>query len=196
MNIFARPDKLKADQLMTPHEYLARDTRSLFLYGVIAPIHIRGDIFGPVYLTDMILAMSETSVEPIKLYIDSPGGFISTGFALYDTMKTSKAPVHTIGRSCQSMAAVVLAAGAQGHRYVYKHTRVMLHLPSGSVSGDSDDVAIQSKEMETSKNKIIEALQECGVTKTRKDILKDINREYWMNAEEAVAYGLADHVIQ
>ena len=198
MEYFQRPDNIKKNELMGPHELLLRKNRSLFLYGIIAPIMLRSDAYSSMYTQDMILALDAQEHAPIKLYIDSPGGYVSSGFTLFDTMReVSKigSEIHTYGRSCQSMAVLILAAGTKGHRYVYKNTRIMLHLPSGNAEGDSDDIALQSKEINKNKSLLIDNLIECGATKSSKQILKDINKEYWMGAEEAIDYGIADKIV-
>lgn len=192
---FPRQNKLKSDQLMTPQEYLASE-RTLFLYGAIDEFIRRFDAFGPTMVMDSMLAFDKQSKDIIKLIIDSPGGYIHTGFALYDTIKSLNSTVATYGRNVQSMATIILAAGTKGHRYLYPSSRTMLHLPQAQLSGSSEDVKVQQKEVEFLKERMVDSLIACGAVKKRKDILKDIEREFWLSAEETIEYGIADKIVQ
>lgn len=193
-----RKDGLKSDQLLTIHEYLA-NKRVLFLYGPILGMfgqYARTDMFSPSNIADAMLALSLESDDPIYLVIDSEGGLVDEGFALYDMIKIIKCPVYTIGKKCYSMATILMSGGEQGHRYIFPNTRTMLHLPQGGASGDSEEIRIQAKEMKKVKDKLVQILQKNGVKKTAKQILRDIDREYWMTAEETVEYGIADHILE
>jgi len=165
-------------------EHLADNHRCLFLSGII------GD---SVDFHDMILAMDSLSHEPIKIFIYSGGGNIDPMFLLYDTFKMIKSPIITIGRYCASAAAVLLATGSK--RYLYPHAKVMLHLPAGQMGGDARDWDIQHKQMQQYKDKMVDILCECGVKKSRDEILADIDRDYWLEPHEAILYGLADEII-
>lgn len=177
------------------YEELAKN-RVLFLYGPIIGYGMRQDFFGPQAITDTLLLLEKRdSFSPIWLIIDSVGGSIPDGLMLYDAIKTTRAPVYTVGRNCYSMATLILAAGTLGHRFVYPNSAVMLHLPMGSIGGDAEDMDIQNKEMQKTKLLLVDLLLECGVKKDKKSILKDINRNYWMNADETIMYGLADNKI-
>lgn len=190
--LFEREGKVRKNQMVGPHEFLF-SKRILFLYGGIDIVRV--DFLGSTWLIDALLALDLKSDRPIKLVINSPGGIIEEGLILYDTIKSLRSPLYTIGRSCQSLAAIILASGTQGHRYLYPNSRIMLHLPFGVLSGDSEEVGIQTKELMQAKNKLVEILIDNGVPKTPKAILKDINREFWLSAEEAIKYGLADKII-
>ena len=192
---FPRENSLREDQMMTPYEFLG-NKRIVFCYGEIASFPYRMDNFSSSWLIDTMIALDQESQEPIKLIIDSPGGMISAGFTIYDTMKSLRSPVYTIGRNCQSMAVIILAAGMPGKRYLYPHSRIMLHLPVGQVSGDVEDVKLQTKEMDKIKDKIVEALIECGAKKSKNKILENINREFWMSPKEAIDYGIIDGIIE
>jgi len=198
MNIFERPGQLDNDKVMSTHELLARK-RILCLYGIISDYGSgytsRADMFSCFNIADTLLALDAEKVAPIRLFIDSPGGLVSSGMMLIDIIKLIKSPVYTIGKSCQSMAALVLASGEPGHRYVLPHARVMLHLPWGGTSGDAREIEIQAKEMNVLKEQLVQILIENGVRKTKKKILEDIDREFWMNAGEAIKYGVADEVL-
>lgn len=185
---------LRAEQIEGPESYLARERRALFLRGTITGVQDRWDPFSPVAVHDSILAMNyDDSKKPIYLFIESSGGLVGTGFVLYDVIRMSPAPIVTVGVNVASMAAVLLAAGTR--RLVYPHASVMLHLPQGGFSGDVKDLEIRTKEMGRIRDRIADAYIECGVDRTREQILKDIDREVWLNAEEAVAYGLADGIV-
>lgn len=194
-----REGDLKSDQMVLPHEYLANN-RVLFLYGPLSSMVSsaglnRSDAFSPDYLSDTILAMSSKSLDPIVLVIDSDGGMVRDGYTLYDTIKAVKAPVYTVGRGCLSMAAIILAAGSRGNRYLFPNAKVMIHMPFSKGGGDPKDWDIQSKEMQRIRNMIVNSLQENGVNKPINKILKDIDREYWMNSQEAIEYGIADQIV-
>ena len=191
---FPRKDQLRAEQMMTPHEYLLSH-RILFLYGIIDEYIKRFDAFGPTLVMDLLISLDKENNAPIKLVIDSPGGYINTGFALLDTIRTIKSPVRTYGRNVQSMGVMLLAAGEKGHRYVYPNSRIMLHLPIAQLSGSSEDIKMQQKEVEFLKEKIVDVLIECGAKKKKKDILKDIDREFWLSAKEGIEYGIVDQII-
>ena len=191
MKCFLRPEGSTDDQLAFPTEALFRK-RIVILDGVIGD-SLTG--FGYEML-DLLLALDTEAHEPIKLIIDSPGGITSVGFMLYDTIKTLYSPVYTIGRNCNSMAAIIMAAGEPGHRYVYPDSTIMLHLPFGQLQGDTVVIAIKQTEIEKTKARLVAMLRENGVKKTQEQILQDIDREHWMNGKEAIEYGLADKMVE
>lgn len=190
------------DQYEYATSYLTREKRFLFLRGVIAPATIRSDSFSPTSVADDILAMNvENSEAPITLFIDSPGGDVSTGFALYDVVKMSKAPIKTIALNAISMGTVILTAGVE--RLALPHARIMLHLPSGEIEGDVQQIKIRSELFQDLKEEIIDCYVERGVTaglvgktdkEIKKQLLKDVDREKWFTAEAALKYGLIDRV--
>lgn len=193
-----RKDNLREDQMETIYEFLSQN-RVLFLNGPITGAfgqYGRSDIFSSAVVADTILALGKLSNEPIYLVINSIGGTIDDGFVLYDTMKASLAPIYTVARNCYSMATVIFAAGEKGHRYIYPNAKIMLHLPSGIMGGDSEALAIQNKEMQKVKTKLVNVLIESGVTKPPKQVLRDIDREFWLDAKEAINYGLADKIVE
>ena len=154
---------------------------------------------------DDILALNKVSHEPITLLIDSPGGDVATGFLLYDLIRMSPSPIITIGQNCSSMATVLLAAGVK--RYVFPHGQLMLHLPSGALSGTVDEIDIRRSVLQKIKNELVNCYVECGVTaglpngdldkdKIHAKILKDIKEEFWVaDAEESIRYGLVDAIV-
>ena len=209
-----RDKTLTNDSYEFSQAYLTRTRRILFLRGIILPAYERMDVFSAASVGDDIMAMNiEDPVTPIYLYIDSPGGDVTSGLALYDIIKLSRAPVITVAISCASMATIVLAAGHE--RLSLSHSRAMMHLPSGGVQGDVDQIQIRSNLLQTIKAELVDLYIECGVTadcpkigakpafsstgKTKaqihKQILSDINREFWLNPISAQTYGLIDRVI-
>ena len=146
-------------------------------------------------VAQLLFLQMEDPEKDIHLYINSPGGSITSGLAIYDTMQFLKSDVNTycIGQAA-SMGAVLLAAGAKGKRYSLPNSRVMIHQPWGGVQGVAADINIQAKEIQNLKdrlNKIIAHHSGQDVAK----IEKDSDRDYFMSAEEAKSYGLVDEVV-
>jgi ATP-dependent Clp protease, protease subunit len=133
--------------------------------------------------------------RPVNLYINSPGGDMTALFAVYDAMQFLGPPIHTVcvGQAC-SAAAVLLAAGAEGYRTALPNARILIHQPHGGAQGQSTDMEIQVKEMVTMRERMIDILTE-RTGQTRERIVADIDRDYILRGEEAVAYGLVDEVI-
>ena len=171
------------DQLVNAAEHLWATRRVVFLTGAI-----RGS-----EVLDMLMALDSLSSEPIKMVITSPGGELDSTFLLYDTIRLMKSPVLTLGRYCASAAVLILAAGQK--RYLMPHAKVVLHLPFGQAGGDARDWEIQHKQMATYKEGMVAILQECGVKRTASVILSDIDRDFWLEPQEAIDYGLADKVM-
>ncbi len=172
------------DQTVGVREHLAGKYRIIFLSGVIG---------GDTEVHNQIMAMDSVSHKPIKVVITSPGGDLDSAFLLYDTLKLIKSPVWTLGRYCASAAVLPLALGKK--RYLLPHAKVMLHLPSGQAVGDAKDWEIQHREMAKYKDRMVDILIECGVKKTKEEILDDIDRDFWLEPQEAIEYGLADAVM-
>mgnify|MGYP001604305111 FL=1 len=171
-------------QMVGYREHMTQEYRTLFLSGVLT---------GETDSHNLLMALDTLSHDPIKLVITSPGGDLDSTFLFYDTMKMIKSPIITIGRYCASAAALLLAAGNQ--RYLFPHAKVMLHRPWGKQEGDSRDLEIQGQEMKKYQTKFLEALIECGVKKTHDEILEDIDRNLWLEPDQAIKYGLADKVM-
>ena len=133
--------------------------------------------------------------RPVSLYINSPGGDMTALFAVYDAMQFLGPPVHTVcvGQAC-SAAAVLLAAGAEGHRSALPNARILIHQPHGGAQGQSTDMEIAVKEMVTMRNRMVDILTE-RTAQPRERIESDIDRDYILRGDEAVAYGLVDEVI-
>jgi len=136
------------------------------------------------------------SKKDIKLYINSPGGSVYDGMAIYDTMQYIKPDVQTIGIGLQaSMGAFLLSSGAKGKRFILPHSKVMIHQPSSGTQGKVTDMEIDLKEGIAVKEMLAELLAKNTGQKLAK-IKDDMERDYWMKPEEAVAYGLVDAIIK
>lgn len=173
------------EQMVGYREHLVNEHRIVFLTGLIT---------GDVEPHNQLIALDSLSHDPIRLVITSPGGDLDTTFLFYDTIRIIKSPVETLGRYCASAAALLLAVGSK--RYLLPHAKVMLHKPWGQREGDSRDWEIQGAEMKKYETGFIASLIECGVKKSYDEILHDIDRNLWLEPEEAIAYGLADKVME
>ncbi len=133
--------------------------------------------------------------QEIRLYINSPGGEVDAGLAIYDTMQFVRAPVSTIviGMAA-SMAAVILAAGEKGRRYALPHSKVMIHQPWGGARGTASDIAIQAQEILKAKKLLNEILAQHTGQPLEK-VERDTDRDYYLSAQEALEYGLIDQVV-
>jgi ATP-dependent Clp protease protease subunit len=138
------------------------------------------------------------SVDPekeISLYINSPGGSVSAGLGIYDTIQLIKAPVATICTGvAASMAAVLLCAGAPGRRAVLPHGRVMIHQPMGGIQGQASDMLIEVREMERIRTELYNIIARHSGQPYDK-VFTDSDRNFWMNAKEAVDYGMVDSIL-
>ena len=145
-------------------------------------------------IAQLLFLDAEDPEKEIFLYINSPGGVITAGLAIYDTMQYVRAPVSTICTGiAMSMGAVLLAAGAPGRRFALPHSRIMIHQGSGGFRGNTPDVFIQVKEME----QLVRTTQELLAAHTgqpMEKIVKDTDRDLFLSPEEAVAYGIIDEV--
>ncbi|HLQ05674.1 MAG TPA: ATP-dependent Clp endopeptidase proteolytic subunit ClpP [Verrucomicrobiae bacterium] len=152
------------------------------------------DTMANLIIAQLLFLESEDPERDIYLYINSPGGVVTAGLAIYDTMQYLKAPVSTIcvGQAA-SMGAVLLAAGAKGKRYALPNSRIMIHQGSGGFRGNTPDVLIQVKELET----LVDKLMKIIARHTGQDVEKvkrDVDRDRFMSAEEAKTYGLIDEI--
>lgn len=149
-----------------------------------------------VIVAQLLHLAYENPDEDIKLYINSPGGSVYDGLAIYDTMNFIKPDVQTIGIGLQaSMGAFLLSAGAKGKRAILPNARVMIHQPSSGTRGKITDQEIDLKEGLLLKEKLAQILAENSGQKLEK-LKNDMERDYWMSAEEAVEYGLVDKIIK
>jgi len=150
-----------------------------------------------ILIAQLLYLDSLDNTKLIQLYINSPGGEVSAGLAILDTMRHIKSPVQTI---CMGMAmsfgAVLLSAGAKGKRFALPHARIMIHQPlisGGGIGGQATDIVLEAKEMQYCKEQLTRIIAEnCG--QTYEKVLADCERNYYMSAEEAKAYGLIDEI--
>ncbi len=158
-----------------------------------API---SDDVANIVIAQLLFLEADNDERDVYLYINSPGGIVSAGMAIYDTMQFMKAPVNTI---CMGMAAsmgsFLLAAGTKGKRASLPHARIMMHQPSGGAQGSAADIEIQAREILYLRQKLNE-LYATHTGQTTEKIEQDIDRDRFMSAEEAVEYGIIDKVIQ
>ena len=146
-------------------------------------------------IAQLLFLQAEAPGKDIDLYINSPGGSVTAGLAIYDTLQTISCDVRTfcIGQ-CASMGAVLLAAGTPGKRFALPHSRIMIHQPWGGAQGADEDIEIQSKEILRLRSMLNNILSR-HTGKNLKTIEKDTNRDFFMSASEAAAYGIVDSVI-
>jgi ATP-dependent Clp protease protease subunit len=147
-------------------------------------------------IAQLLYLDSDDNTKDINLYINSPGGMVTAGLAVYDTMQFIKSPITTI---CMGMAmsfgAVILAAGSKGRRYALPQSRIMIHQPLvGGISGQATDIIVEAKEMAHTR-KILEEIMAKHTGQTFEKVNRDMERNNYMSAEEAKAYGIIDEVI-
>lgn len=164
--------------------------RIIFINGVI------DDLTANSVVAQLLFLDAESSEKEISLYINSPGGSVAAGMAIYDTMRYIKAPVHTIGLGlAASMGSLLLASGNK--RSILPHTKVMIHQPliTGGMGGKETDISIIAKDLTRTRKTVAFILaKHCG--KTEKSIERDIENDRYMDAQEALEYGICDNVIQ
>ena len=147
-------------------------------------------------VAQLLFLEAEDPDKDIIMYINSPGGVVTAGMAIYDTMNYIKPDVQTvcIGQAA-SMGALLLGAGARGKRYALEHTRIMIHQPLGGARGQATDIEIQAKEILRMKEMLSQILADC-TGKSLSEIITDTERDNYMSAEEAKNYGLIDQVFK
>lgn len=177
--------------MMKKMEKLFFEKRAVYLWGPVEDKTAR-DVVSKLLLLD-----ADKPGEEIKFYINSPGGVVTSGMVIYDTMRMIQSPVSTICMGlAASMGSILLSAGAKGKRFIYPHGEVMIHQPSigGYFQATSADIEIHAEQIRKTKELGARILAEnCG--KTVEQIMKDFDRDYWMNAQEAVEYGIVDAVL-
>lgn len=143
----------------------------------------------------ILLLSAEDPTKDISLYINSPGGSVTAGMAIYDTMKYAPCDIATYGMGlAASMGQFLLSAGTKGKRYALPHARIMMHQPSAGVGGTAADIAIQAEQFAHTKKEMAELI--AGFTgQTVEQITKDSDRDRWFTAQQAKDYGFVDHVI-
>jgi ATP-dependent Clp protease protease subunit len=163
--------------------------RVIFMVGPI------DDYVANVVVAQMLFLEADNPEKDISLYINSPGGVVTAGMAIYDTMRFIKPDVSTIcvGQAA-SMASFLLAAGCKGKRYILPNSRVMIHQPSGGTQGQASDIAIQAKEILYLRERLNAELA-ANTGQPIERIERDVERDYFMAAEEAKVYGIVDAVL-
>ncbi|HRE37710.1 MAG TPA: ATP-dependent Clp protease proteolytic subunit [Chitinophagaceae bacterium] len=173
-------------------EKLFFEKRAIYLWGVV------DDKSAKDVVSKLLLLDADKPGEEIKFFINSPGGVVTSGMVMYDTMQMIKSPVSTICMGlAASMGSILLSGGVKGKRYIYPHGEVMIHQPSlgGYIQGVSADLEIQARQ--TLRVKEIGAsilAKNCG--KTVDQIMKDFDRDYWMDAKQAIEYGIVDGIVE
>ncbi|MCT1428068.1 MULTISPECIES: ATP-dependent Clp protease proteolytic subunit [Corynebacterium] len=144
----------------------------------------------------ILLLSAEDPTRDISLYINSPGGSVTAGMAIYDTMKYSPCDIATYGMGlAASMGQFLLSGGTKGKRFALPHARIMMHQPSAGVGGTAADIAIQAEQFAQTKREMAELIAE-HTGQTFEQITKDSDRDRWMTAQQAKEYGIVDHVIE
>jgi ATP-dependent Clp protease protease subunit len=172
-------DKIENQQL---------EDRTIFLWGMVDDKSAR-------HVVDRLMYLDSISNDEIKFYINSPGGYVTSGFSIYDTIGAIKSPVSTICTGlAASMGSLLLSAGEKGRRFIQPHARVMIHQPSGGARGQASDIEITAQEIIKTKELSAKILADnCGQDYDK--VMKDFNRDHWMGAEESVDYGIVDGVL-
>jgi len=164
------------------------DDRTIYLWGMVNDKSAR-------HVVDRLMYLDSLNSDEIKLYINSPGGYVTSGFSMYDTIKSIKSPVSTICTGlAASMGSIILSAGEKGRRFIQPHARVMIHQPSGGARGPASDIEISAQEILKTKELSAQILADnCGQKFDK--IMKDFNRDHWLGAEESLAYGIVDGIL-
>ncbi|MCC7073916.1 MAG: ATP-dependent Clp protease proteolytic subunit [Deltaproteobacteria bacterium] len=153
------------------------------------------DNLANLIVAQLLYLEAEDAEKDVILYMNSPGGSVTAGLAIYDAMQYVRCPVQTVCvGQCASMAAVLLCAGTKGKRHILPHSRVMIHQPHGGAGGTSADIEIQAREIMKLKRRLNELIAK-HTGKPFDVVEQDTDRDYFMSADEAIAYGLVDKVV-
>ena len=178
--------------MMKKMEKMFFEKRAIYLWGAV------DDKSAKDIVTKLLLLDSDKPGAEIKFYINSPGGVVTSGMVIYDTIKLLQSPVSTICMGlAASMGSILLSVGTKGKRFIYPHGEVMIHQPSlgGFFQANSIDIEIQSNQIRKTKEISAKILADnCG--KTFDQIMADFDRDYWMDAKEAISYGIVDKIIK
>ncbi|HEX6915695.1 MAG TPA: ATP-dependent Clp protease proteolytic subunit [Chitinophagaceae bacterium] len=188
----AKPPKEEhSPYILKKMEQLFLKSRSVYLWGAVEDRSAREVV------TKLLLLDADKPGEEIKFYINSPGGVVTSGMVIYDTIRLIKSPVSTICMGlAASMGSILLSVGKKGRRFIYPHGEVMIHQPSlgGYLRATSADIEIQAEQIEKTKLLGAKILAEnCGQTVEK--VLKDFDRDYWMDANQAIQYGIVDGIM-
>lgn len=161
-------------------------------------IHLIGEVNDDMAasIVAQLLYLSSQSSEDIQLYINSPGGSVSAGLAIYDTMQFIEADVVTVclGHAA-SMGAIILSGGTKGKRMILPNAEVMIHQPSGGIQGQASELEIAAEHIKRTKD-VLNAIIAKNCEKKEQEVRMDMDRDYWMSASEAVTYGIVDRMIE
>ncbi|MGE5521966.1 MAG: ClpP family protease [Candidatus Dadabacteria bacterium] len=166
-------------------------TRSIYLWGIV------DDKSAKDIVTKLLLLEADKPGEEIKFFISSPGGVVTSGMVVYDTMRMIKSPVSTICMGlAASMGSILLSGGEKGRRFIFPHGEVMIHQPSlgGHIQGVSADMEIHAEQILRTKEMGAKILAE-NTGQTIERIRKDFERDYWMDAEKSIEYGIVDSIL-
>lgn len=165
------------------------EERKVFLWGMV-------DDDSAKHVIERLLYLDLINHKEIQLVINSPGGYVTSGFAIYDTIKQIKSPVSTVCSGlAASMGSILLSAGKKGRRFIQPHAKVMIHQPSGGAQGQASNIEIQAREILKTKELGAKILAEnCGQDFDK--VMRDFDRDYWMSAEESVEYGIVDKILE
>jgi ATP-dependent Clp protease protease subunit len=164
--------------------------RIIYLNGAIE------DTLSSLFVSQLLFLESENPEKPIYMYINSPGGLVTSGLAIYDTMQYVQSPIHTvcIGQAA-SMGSLLVAAGMKGHRYILPNARIMVHQPSGGAQGQATDIAIHAKEILDSRSRI-NILYAKHTGQDLKRIEDYMERDHFMSPSESLSFGLVDVIME
>jgi ATP-dependent Clp protease protease subunit len=164
------------------------EERKVFLWGTVNDDSAK-------HVVERLLYLDSLNHNEIQLIINSPGGYVTSGFSIYDTMMQIKSPVATVCSGlAASMGSILLSAGAKGRRMIQPHARVMIHQPSGGAQGQASSIEIQAREIIKTKEIGARILAEnCG--QPLEKVMNDFDRDYWMDADESLAYGIVDELL-
>lgn len=165
------------------------EKRMIFLWGAVH------DDSAEDITSQLLYLESKNPGKEISFYINSPGGVVTAGMVIYDTMQMISSPVSTICMGlAASMGSILLSGGAKGKRMIFPSGRVMIHQPSiGQLFGQASDIQIHAKEISRTKQMSARVLAE-NTNKSVDDIIRDFDRDFWMNAEESLSYGIVDKI--
>lgn len=165
------------------------DERKVFLWGMV-------DDDSAKHVIDRLLYLDLQNSKEIQLVINSPGGYVTSGFAIYDTIKSLKSPVSTVCSGlAASMGSILLSAGKKGRRFIQPHAQVMIHQPSGGARGQASNIEIQAREIIKTRELSAHILADnCG--QKFEKVMKDFDRDFWMNAKESIEYGIVDGILE
>jgi ATP-dependent Clp protease protease subunit len=164
------------------------EERKVFLWGMVNDDSAK-------HVIERLLYLDSIGNHEIQLIINSPGGYVTSGFAIYDTMLQVNSPISTVCSGlAASMGSILLSAGAKGRRMIQPHARVMIHQPSGGAQGQASSIEIQAREIIKTKEIGARILSEnCG--QPLEKVMKDFDRDYWMDAQESLSYGIVDQLL-